>query len=203
MSTIAQENSLFEIDQELDSLLEEIEERAEEDGSDHVPQELIERFQQFCHAHGEKVDRIGHFLTQMEARAQYCREQASRLSDRARSAENKTDRTKNMLLYYLRSRELRKIEGMEYTLRMQKNSQDSVLVSDEPQIPITYKDVEAKVPGTLWQAIQSRLPEEEKRRLTACIRQMRPNNEAIKAAVAANETVPGAEVRRGFHVRVA
>jgi hypothetical protein len=47
------------------------------------------------------------------------------------------------------------------------------------------------------------LPEELAKSLESSIQESRPDNEAIKAAVAQNEMVPGAEVRRGFHLRVA
>jgi hypothetical protein len=203
MSTTAQENTLFEIDQELDMLLDEIQEQAQTDETGEVAPELIGRFQQFCQAYGEKVDRIGHFLALMESRTLHCRAQAARLSERARSAENKTERTKNMVLYYLQSRNLRKIEGLEFTLRIQKNSQDSILIRDEAQVPIEFRDYEAKIPGRLWHALQSGLPDEDRRELNTCIRQMKPNAEAIKLAMAAQAEVPGAELRRRFHVRVA
>jgi len=135
MSTIAQESSLFEIDEELDLLLDEIQEQTETDGQEEIPAALILRFQQFCDAHYEKVDRIGRFLTLMEWRTQYCKAEAARLYERARTAENKADRTKIMVLYYLGSRGLRKIEGREFTLRAQKNSQDSVHILNETQVP--------------------------------------------------------------------
>lgn len=64
----AQENSLFEIDRELDLLLDEIQEETEE-GSEEVRGELVQKFHEFCEAYSEKVDRIGHFLRLMEARA--------------------------------------------------------------------------------------------------------------------------------------
>jgi len=203
MTTIAQDNSLFEIDRELDLLLDEIQEQTEADGTDEVCPELMHRFQQFCDAHTEKVDRIGHFLSTMEARATYCRAQSNRLAERARSTENKVDRTKKMILYYLRSRDLRKIEGREFTLRSQKNSQDSVVITDEPQVPLAFREIEAKIPGNLWQALLTFLSDEDSRELTGCVRQMKPSSEAIKAAVAARQEVPGAQVRRGVHLRVA
>jgi len=34
------------------------------------------------------------------------------------------------------------------------------------------------------------------------VQETRPDNDAIKAAVAQKEVVPGAEVRRGTHLRV-
>jgi hypothetical protein len=73
--------------------------------------DLVARFQQFCEAHGEKVDRIGRFVRIMEAREQYCRSESARLADRARAAAGKVERTRNMVLYYLLSRDLKKIEG--------------------------------------------------------------------------------------------
>jgi len=56
VASIAQQSTLFEIDLELDALLDEIEEEIESRGE--APAELMERFQQFCEAHGEKADRI-------------------------------------------------------------------------------------------------------------------------------------------------
>ncbi len=52
MNSIAESNSLFEIDTELDDLLEQIEEQVEAQGE--PSDELLSRFRQFCEAHGEK-----------------------------------------------------------------------------------------------------------------------------------------------------
>jgi hypothetical protein len=155
MTLIAESCSLFEIDTELDALLEQIEEQVEAEGE---PSEaLVSRFREFCTAHGEKVDRIGRFVRMMEAREQYCRAEAARLGERARSTAAKVDRTKTMVLFYLMSRELKKIEGHEFTLRIQKNSQDSVRVLDEPALPMAYRKVDARISGVLWETILSHL----------------------------------------------
>ena len=45
------------------------------------------------------------------------------------------------------SRELKKIEGREFTLRIQKNSQDSVRFTDESQVPMHLRKVEASSTG--------------------------------------------------------
>ena len=201
MASIAEANSLFEIDMELDALLEEIQEQVESEGE--ASEELVSRFQQFCVAHGEKVDRIGGFVRMMEAREQYCRSEAARLNDRARVAAGKVDRTKNLVLYYLLSRDLKKIEGHQFTLRAQKNSQDSVKITDQAAVPKCYCRIEARVTGVIWETVLSLLPEELARALESSIQETRPDNDAIKAAVAQSEVVPGAEVRRGTHLRVA
>src|SRR5580700_3194437 len=200
MASIAEESSLFEIDVELDGLLEEIEEQVELEGQ--ASEDLVAHFQQFCEAHGEKVDRIGRFVRIMEAREQYCRSESARLADRARATAGKVERTKNMVLYYLLSRDLKKIEGYQFTLRTQKNSQDSVRITDEAAVPKSYCRIEARVPGVIWETVVSLLPDELAERLESSIQETRPDNDAIKAAAAQNEVVPGAEVRRGSHLRV-
>ena len=55
MASIAQGQSLFEIDGELDLRLDEIEEEIESRAR--ASAELMERFQQFSEAHSEKADR--------------------------------------------------------------------------------------------------------------------------------------------------
>ncbi len=201
MTNVLESRSLFEIDDELDGLLEQIEEQVEADGE--PSEELLSRFREFCAAHGEKVDRIGRFVRMMEAREQFCRAEAARLGERARATANKVDRTKSMVLLYLMSRELRKIEGREFTLRIQKNSQDSVRILDDAILPMAYRKVEARIGGVLWETILSFLPEDLEHALAACIQETRPDTEAIKAAVLRDESVAGAEVRRGSHLRVA
>jgi Siphovirus Gp157 len=201
MASIAEASSLFEIDMELDGLLEEIEGQVESEGQ--AAEDLAARFQQFCEAHGEKVDRIGRFVRIMEFREQYCRSESSRLADRARAAAGKVERTKNMVLYYLLSRDLKKIEGYQFTLRAQKNSQDSVRITDEAAVPKCYCRIEARIDGVVWETILSMLPEELARSLELSVQETRPNSDAIKAAAMRNEQVPGAEVRRGSHLRVA
>ena len=201
MTTIAASSSLFEIDIELDDLLEQIEEQVETEGE--PSEELLSRFRQFCEAHGEKVDRIGRFIRTMEDREQLCRSEAARLTDRARSASGKIVRTKNMVLFYLLSRDLKRIEGHQFTLRAQKNSQDSVRITDQAAVPKSYCWIEARVSGIVWQTVLSLLPDELAKTLELSVQQARPDNEAIKEAVAQNEQVPGAQVQRGWHVRVA
>ena len=200
MSSIAESNSLFEIDAELDSLLEEIGEQTAQ-GSE-PSGELVARFQQFCSAHDEKVDRIGRFLRQMEAREQFCRSESARLSDRARAAASKVERTKNMVLYYLMSRDLKSIEGREFTLRAQKNSQDSVRVIDEATLPFAFRKIDARIGGVLWETVLANLPDELGRMLEGTVEESRPDTDSIKAAILHQDQVPGAELRRGWHLRI-
>jgi hypothetical protein len=200
MASIVEANSLFEIDMELDGLLEEIQEQVESGGQ--ASEELVAQFQQFCEAHGEKVDRIGRFVRMMEAREQFCRSESARLMDRARAAAGKVDRTKSMVLFYLLSRDIKKIEGHQFTLRAQKNSQDSVRITDEAALPRCYCRLDVRIAGVVWETILSVLPDELAKSLESSVQETRPDADAIKAAVMQNQQVPGAEVRRGSHLRV-
>ena len=199
---MSEANTLFEIDRELDSLLDQIEEEAEENGT--ASPELLERFQQFCQAESDKVDRIGRFLTLMDSRLKYCRQQAEHFQKRARSADAKIVGTKNMVLYFLAARGLKKIEGKEFTLRLQKNSQDSVEITDAGQVPIACRELELRIPGRLWQAVlatpsrghvQSSWQAASE---TTDRAMMRSRKRASRF-----EEVPGAQVKRGIHLRVA
>jgi Siphovirus Gp157 len=201
MASIAEANSLFEIDMELDGLLEKIEEQVESEGQ--ASEDLVARFQQFCEAHGEKVDRIGRFVRMMEAREEFCRSESARLADRARAVAGRVERTKSMVLHYLLSRDLKKIEGYQFTLRAQKNSQDSVRITDEAALPKSYCRIDVRIDGVTWETVLSLLPDELSRSLESSVQEIRPDADAIKAAAVRNEHVPGTEVRRGSHLRVA
>ena len=157
----------------------------------------------FCDAYGEKVDRIGRFIRVMEVRTAYCKSEATRLVARGKSAENKVEQTKLLILYYLQSREMTKMEGKQFTLRCQKNSQDSVRISDPALIPLRLKRIEARFDGGTWERLLAALPEDLKSILAAGIQDIIPMNDAIKQAFAKEGAVDGATVIRRHHVRVA
>jgi hypothetical protein len=138
----------------------------------------------------------------MEAREQFCRSEAARLSDRARAAASKVERTRNMALYYLMSRELKAIEGREFTLRAQKNSQESVRITDEAALPVAFRRIDARISGVLWETVLANLPDELGRMLECNVEESRPDTDMIKAAIQREEEVPGAELRRGWHLRI-
>jgi hypothetical protein len=107
-----------------------------------------------------------------------------------------------MVLYYLLSRDLKKIEGHQFTLRAQKNSQDSVRINDESVLPKSYCRIDARIDGVLWETVLALLPEELAKSLESSIQETKPDTDAIKAATLRQEQVPGSEVRRGWHLRV-
>ena len=201
VAVLTPEHSLLEIDREMDLLFDRIQDELEETGE--PSQESQNRFQQLCDVFGDKVDRIGRFIRVMEARAAYCKGESARLAVRGRVAENKVEQTKNLIMYFLQSREVTKMEGKQFTLRRQKNSQDSVRINDPALIPLHLKRVEARFDGHLWERIIAAVPADTRALLVAGIQETTPVSDAIKQAIARKEEVFGATVTRGYHVRVA
>jgi hypothetical protein len=66
-----------------------------------------------------------------------------------------------------------------------------------------YRTVAARIDGPMWERLIESLPEDLSRPLMASIQDAAPSNEAIKQAVQNQVAVPGAEVYRGDHLRVA
>jgi hypothetical protein len=198
---IADDHSLLKIDQELDFLMEQIEDEIEESGE--ASKEAMDRLQLFCQAMNVKVDRIGHYLSVMEVRAEHCRKEASRYSARAKRAQSKIDRAKSMVLYYLESHDLKQLETDSFTLRRQKNSQDTVIVSNPDAIPPDLKRYELKVAGDIWMKVFLALPEELAASLQASVSGAEPMNQAIKQCFASGRTIDGVAVKRLYHLRTA
>jgi len=66
-----------------------------------------------------------------------------------------------------------------------------------------YRTVAARIDGCVWERLIESLPEDLSRPLMESIQGASPSNEAIKQAVQNQIAVPGAEVYRGDHLRVA
>ena len=197
----AEDTSLLAIDREIDRLLDSMQEELE--GTGEVSEESQRRFAAFCEVFGEKVDRIGRFIRIMENRAAYCKSEAARLSTRARTAENKVTQTKQLVLYFLNSRGLAKIEGPQFTLRRQKNSADTVNVQDAGLLPIHLLRMEARFTGEVWKRIAASLPTELKECFLECLQGSSPMLDEIKQEVARGCPVDGVSIVRGHHLRIA
>lgn len=65
-----------------------------------------------------------------------------------------------MVLYYLESHDLKQLETEDTTLRRQKNSQDSVIVTNPDAIPPDLKPYELKVAGDIWKKVFAVPPDE-------------------------------------------
>jgi hypothetical protein len=197
---LADDHSLLKLDYELDLLLERIEDEIEENGE--ASKDAMDRLQLFCQAMNVKVDRIGRYLAVMKTRAAHCKQESARYAARAKRAENKVARTESMVLYYLESHDLRKVESHEFTLKRTKNSQDSVVITQPDSIPDDLRRFEAKIDGPLWLDVIGALPKTLAEPLAASVKSSEPSNSAIKQHIANGGVVEGASIKRGYHLRI-
>jgi hypothetical protein len=199
-TSITTDHSLLELDSELDALLDQIQDEIEELGE--ASAKAMERFQLFCQAMDVEIDRIGRFLRVMETRAEYCKKESARYAARAKRAQNKIERTESMVLYYLASHDLKKVESHEFTLKRNKNSQDSVEITQPESIPDDLRRFEAKVDGPRWLDVIDALPKTLAEPLAASVKSSEPSNSAIKQHITNGGVVEGASVKRGYHLRI-
>jgi hypothetical protein len=130
------------------------------------------------------------------------KKEAAHLAARAQRAESKIGRTKQMVLYCLDSHNLTRLETDETTLRRQKNSQDSVIITNADAIPEELCNYELAVEGPLLRRLKEVLPDDLNLDLDHTVKSSQPSNTAIKRHVANGGTVEGAEVKRLYHLRI-
>jgi hypothetical protein len=109
-----------------------------------------------------------------------------------------------MVLYYLESHDLKQVETDSFPLRRQKNSQDSVIVSNPDAIPPDLKRYELKIAGDIWMKIVLALPEELAAALEAAVSGAEPMNEpGDQTMLRDGRTIDGVVVKRLYHLRTA
>ena len=113
----AQNCSLFEIDAELEEAFDQLQEEREITGT--ISNESRERCVQLFAELGKKIDRIAAYLRTQQRKASIAAEEAQRLQQRRRSAEQRVDDVKQMLTYFMRCRGLKRLEGELNTIRLQ------------------------------------------------------------------------------------
>src|SRR5207249_7151859 len=116
--------SLFDLDERLIELMNCAEEAAEDGG---ISQELLQEINDYLEAFRTKVDRIAGYCRWQESIAGICGEEAERLSARKRAAERRVNRLKDMLLAFMMSRGLKKLEGEKAAIGLQANSTPSLV----------------------------------------------------------------------------
>jgi hypothetical protein len=145
-----------------------------------------------------KVRRIGSYLSVMETRAEHCGQEVAR---HAKRAQSKIGRTKSMVLYYLESHDLKQVESDNFALRRQKDSHDTVIVSNPEAIPPDLKRYNLRVAGDIWMKVFLALPEQLAAALQASVSGAEPMNQAIKQYLASGRAIDGIVVKRLYHLR--
>ena len=116
--------SLFDLDERLIELMDRAEEAAERET---IPEDLLQEINDYLEAFRNKVDRIAGYWRWQESIAGICGAEAERLSARKRAAEGRVTRLKDMLLYFMMSRALQRLEGEKASIAMQPNGMASLV----------------------------------------------------------------------------
>jgi hypothetical protein len=205
--TLAKEMTLFELDESLSLLMESATEAAA-DNSGEIPDELRQALLDYCEAFGAKVDNIANYIKSQEFEARNAKSEIDRLQSRQAAAENKVERLKGLLKYFMETRGLRNMKGRLNTIWLRKNSQDSLVVDGIDRIPSEYWRVSISLPHPDLEELMRYLPEGHALRARLApdgydgyVRR-EPDTTKLRAALGSGVPVQGAELRRGQHVRL-
>ena len=204
--TLASEMTLLEIDESLSLLMESATEAAA-DNNGEVPEELRQALLDYCEAFGAKVDNIANYIKSQEFEARNAKTEIDRLQSRQAAAENKVERLKGLLKYFMESRGLRSMKGRLNTISLRRNSQDSLIMESVDRIPSEYCRTSITLSLPELEELLRHLPGEHsfRARLTPDsngLLRREPDNAKLRSALATGVPVEGAELRRGQHVRL-
>jgi hypothetical protein len=198
--------TLFDLDESLSLLMESAAEAAADNNGD-IPEELRQALLDYCEAFGAKVDNIANYIKSQGFEARTAKFEIDRLQSRQNSAENKVERLKDLLKYFMETRGLRCMKGRLNTISLRKNSQDSLVVDGVDRIPSEYCRVSITLALSELEELLRHLPEEHvlRARLTtdgSGLLRRELDNTKLRTALASGVPVRGAELRRGQHVRL-
>lgn len=141
-------SSLYELTQEVGAL-EALLQETGGDVTDESQAAMIEQWQQeFDWAHRAKVDGYAKLIKNAEADIDAIKKEGERLAARAQALRNKIQRLKDLAKYAMDSRGLKKLEGITFTLAIQKNGGKApleILVKNPEVLPEQYRIVTTTV----------------------------------------------------------
>ena len=204
--TLASEMTLFELDESLSLLMESATDEVANNNGE-IPEELRQSLLDYCEAFGAKVDNIANYIKSQEFEARNAKAEIDRLQSRHAAAENKVERLKGLLKYYMETRGLQNMKGRLNTISLRKNSQDSLIVESVERIPSEYCRGSITLPIPEFEELLRHLPEGHDLRTLLTPEGNRfvrreADNAKLRTALASGVPVQGAELRRGHHVRL-
>ncbi len=199
ITATAENNTLFEIDKELESVFDAASQEQEETGaiSEETKQHCLDLFAEL----GKKVDRIARYVRAIELKALAAKEEATRLAARQKAAENRVEQVKSMLAFFMHVRGLKRLEGELNTIRLQKNGQASLQI-DPLALPAEYNQMTIALAPPDWtQVLEAITSPELKRQLEGAVIACEPNKAQIRQDLQAGKEIPGTVLTKGEHVR--
>jgi hypothetical protein len=195
----AENNTLFEIDKELEAAFDAASQEQEETGaiSEETKQHCLDLFAEL----GKKVDRVARYVRATELKARAAKEEATRLAARQKAAENRVEQVKSMLAFFMHVRGLKRLEGELNSIRLQKNGQASLQI-DPLALPAEYNQMTIALAQPDWtQVLEAITSPELKRQLEGAVIAREPNKAQIRQDLQGGKEIAGAVLTKGEHVR--
>jgi hypothetical protein len=202
---VAKRLSIFEIDESLAALVEAAEEDAEANNGE-LSESIKEALLTYAEAFGYKVDRIADFLKAQKAEAEIAQREGERFQARHKAAENREKRLKQMLVWFMLTRNVQKLRGELNTISLQANSSPSLVVNETIHIPASFYRARIEITWPEWVEILEALPQGPLRdRLMngeGKVVQKELQRGILSDALARGEVVKGVSLEKGRHVRL-
>src|SRR5450755_1740450 len=154
---VAKGLSMFDIDESLEALVEAAEQEAEADNGE-ISEGTKTALATYAEAFGYKVDRIANYLKAQKAEAEVAQREAERFHARYKAAESREKRLKQMLVWFMISRNAPKLRGALNTISLQANSQPSLAIQETTHIPDSFYRAKVELPWADWRQIVESLP---------------------------------------------
>ncbi|MBC8166008.1 MAG: siphovirus Gp157 family protein, partial [Bryobacteraceae bacterium] len=202
---VAKGLSMFEIDESLEALVEAAEQEAEANDGE-ISESIKTALATYAEAFGHKVDRIADYLKAQKAEAELARREAERFQARHNAAENREKRLKQMLVWFMVSRDTTKLRGILNTISLQANSIPSLVIQETTHIPDSFYRAKVELTWPEWREIVELLP--------SCPLRNRLENADGRAvqkelqrgilsdALTRGDTIEGVSLIKGKHVRL-
>jgi len=202
---VAKGLSMFEIDEGLEALVEAAEQEAEANNGE-ISESIKTALATYAEAFGYKVDRIASYLKAQKAESELAQREAERFQARHEAAENREKRLKQMLVWFMISRNTQKLRGALNTISLQANSAPSLVIEETIHIPDSFYRAKVELTWLEWHEIVESLPLGRLRdRLgnpDGKIVQKELQRGILSDALARGEAIRGVSLVKGSHVRL-
>jgi hypothetical protein len=160
----------------------------------------------YAEAFGYKVDRIADFLKAQRAEAEIAQREGERFQARHKAAENREKRLKQMLVWFMLTRNVQKLRGELNTICLQANSAPSLVINETTHIPASFYRAHIEISWPEWIEVIEALPQGSLRdRLMSGegkFVQKVLQRGILSDALTRGEVVEGVSLVKGSHVRL-
>lgn len=202
---VAKGLSMFEIDEALDALVEAAQQEAEENEGE-ISEAIKTALATYADAFEYKIDRIANYLKAQKAEAEIAQCEADRFYARYKAAEGREKRLKQMLAWYMMTRNTRKLRGAMNTIGLQVNSTPSLVIQEFTHIPDSYYVARVEISWPEWREVVSAVPAGPLRdRLEAGVGKLVQKDllrGVLSDALTRGEKVDGVALTKGDHIRL-